>query len=218
MATVGYPPCWPGLPTVCRRSSRMSPQSVSTRTSSGNCSRCKLLNRNHNVHAARALSDGTLRFLALAILENDPGSQGLLCFEEPENGIHPERIVSMLELLRGLCVDTHEPIGDENPLRQVIVNTHSPVVVGLIDDDDLLMAGHREVFVDGERSPAVSFRWLEDTWRYLAAPSEWTASKGELCAYLNPFAFADAVDKLPRRRVKDRKDMNMLLPGLAASE
>jgi predicted ATPase len=30
-------------------------------------------------HPARALSDGTLRFLALAVLELDPQAQGLLC-------------------------------------------------------------------------------------------------------------------------------------------
>ena len=44
--------------------------------------------RDHTPHPARALSDGTLRFLALAVAELDPESQGLLCLEEPENGIH----------------------------------------------------------------------------------------------------------------------------------
>lgn len=48
--------------------------------------------RDSTLHPARALSDGTLRFLALAILEEDSSAQGLLCLEEPENGIHPERI------------------------------------------------------------------------------------------------------------------------------
>ena len=38
-------------------------------------------------HPARALSDGTLRFLALAVLEMDPETEGVLCLEEPENGI-----------------------------------------------------------------------------------------------------------------------------------
>lgn len=40
----------------------------------------------------RALSDGTLRFLALAVLREDPEFNGLLCIEEPENGIHPNKI------------------------------------------------------------------------------------------------------------------------------
>ena len=84
------------------------------------------------LHAARALSDGTLRFFALTILERDPYARGLLCLEEPENGIHPERVPAMLDLLKDLTVDTEEEVGLDNPLRQVIVNTHAPAVVGLV--------------------------------------------------------------------------------------
>jgi len=36
---------------------------------------------------AKALSDGTLWFLALASAEIDPILIGLICMEEPENGI-----------------------------------------------------------------------------------------------------------------------------------
>jgi predicted ATPase len=88
-----------------------------------------VLDRDGTSHPARALSDGTLRFLALAVLEMDPEARGLLCLEEPENGIHPERIPAMLGLLRDIVTDVSEPLGPDNPLRQVIVNTHSPAVV-----------------------------------------------------------------------------------------
>lgn len=54
---------------------------------------------------ARSLSDGTLRFLALCILRTDESIGGLLCMEEPENGIHPGRIGSLIELVRSLGVD-----------------------------------------------------------------------------------------------------------------
>jgi predicted ATPase len=77
--------------------------------------------------SSRVLSEGTLRILALCILEFDEKHTGLLCFEEPENGIHPFRIKAMTELLKDLSVDFNEV---EVPLRQVIVNTHSPVLVG----------------------------------------------------------------------------------------
>ena len=77
--------------------------------------------------SSRVLSEGTLRILALCILEFDDKHTGLLCFEEPENGIHPFRIKAMTELLKDLSVDFNEA---ETPLRQVIVNTHSPVLVG----------------------------------------------------------------------------------------
>lgn len=77
--------------------------------------------------SSRVLSEGTLRILALCILEFDDKHTGLLCFEEPENGIHPFRIKAMTDLLKDLSVDFNEM---EFPLRQVIVNTHSPVLVG----------------------------------------------------------------------------------------
>ena len=77
--------------------------------------------------SSRVLSEGTLRILALCILEFDEKHTGLLCFEEPENGIHPFRIKAMTELLKDLSVDFNEI---DIPLRQVIVNTHSPVLVG----------------------------------------------------------------------------------------
>lgn len=77
--------------------------------------------------SSRVLSEGTLRILALCILEFDEKHTGLLCFEEPENGIHPFRIKAMIELLKDLSVDFNE---EDVPLRQVIVNTHSPILVG----------------------------------------------------------------------------------------
>jgi len=77
--------------------------------------------------SSRVLSEGTLRILALCILEYDDKHTGLLCFEEPENGIHPFRIKAMAELLKDLSVDFNDI---DLPLRQVIVNTHSPVLVG----------------------------------------------------------------------------------------
>ena len=89
---------------------------------------------------ARSLSDGTLRFLALCILERDPEFTGLLCMEEPENGIHPARLSSMVHLLRDIAVDTETPPSSLNPLRQVIVATHSPALVQLQEEEDLLHA------------------------------------------------------------------------------
>ena len=90
----------------------------------------KLKDVDKNEFSSRVLSEGTLRILALCILEFDEKHTGLLCFEEPENGIHPFRIKAMTELLKDLSVDFNEV---EIPLRQVIVNTHSPVLVGNMD-------------------------------------------------------------------------------------
>ncbi len=77
-------------------------------------------------YTSRVLSEGTLRILALCILWQDEKFNGLLCFEEPENGIHPSRVRAMVGLLKKLTTDfTVEDV----PLRQVIINTHSTVFI-----------------------------------------------------------------------------------------
>lgn len=92
-------------------------------------------------YSSRVLSEGTLRLLTLCILEHDSRHTGLLCFEEPENGIHPFRVKTMVELLKDLSTDFTER---EMPLRQVIVNTHSPVLVNEIQKwkDDVNVSIH----------------------------------------------------------------------------
>ena len=184
--------------------------------------------RHGNLHAARALSDGTLRFLALAVLELDQEAQGLLCFEEPENGIHPGRIEAMLNLLKGLCVDPEDAVGPDNPLRQVIVNTHSPAVVGLVDDCDLLVAEPTEAIFEGQRCRAVGFARLDNTWRQEAFPEGRIVARGTLGAYLNPLAISglgetDSVNvgkqqhKRPRQ-VKYRNDLQPFFPSFIPTE
>lgn len=82
-----------------------------------------------NEYSSRVLSEGTLRILALCILYMDNKHRGLLCFEEPENGIHPFRIEKMATLLKDLSTDFSDA---DMPLRQVIVNTHSTVFITAI--------------------------------------------------------------------------------------
>jgi len=89
----------------------------------------KIQNVDKKVFTSRVLSEGTLRLLALCILQFDNQHQGLICFEEPENGIHPFRIQAMSQLLKELSADLSDK---DHPLRQVIVNTHSPVLMGQI--------------------------------------------------------------------------------------
>jgi len=77
--------------------------------------------------SSRVLSEGTLRLLTLCVFQYDNKHNSLLCYEEPENGIHPFRIEPLVSLLKDLSVD----FGDtEMPLRQLIVNTHSPLLIG----------------------------------------------------------------------------------------
>ena len=158
-------------------------------------------------HPARALSDGTLRFLALAILEIDPQMQGVLCLEEPENGIHPARIPAILQLLRDIAVDTQEPIGEDNPLRQVIVNTHSPAVFQQVPDESVVFVKAREdLDEERRRYKKAHFLCLSNTWR--AKVSE-DAARGDLLPYLNPVLPKNSRPK--QKRVIDREDMQQLL-------
>jgi predicted ATPase len=160
-------------------------------------------------HPARALSDGTLRFLALAVLEIDPQMQGVLCLEEPENGIHPARIPAILQLLSDIAVDTQEPVGEDNPLRQVIVNTHSPSVFQQVPDDSVVFVKTREAIdEEGRLCKKAHFLCLSDTWR--AKVSE-DAVRGDLLAYLNPVLPKNYIEVSKQKRVVDREDMQQLL-------
>lgn len=163
-----------------------------------------------NAIPARGLSDGTLRFLALAILEEDPMVTGVICLEEPENGIHPKRLPAMIALLRDIALDPAEPSAEDNPLRQIIINTHSPSVVAEVPDDSLVIVVDRTMSF-GERLVRVpTFVGLPDTWRAKVAGR--AVSRGLLLPYLNP------IQQHPQHRrnsdrVADREDLQMLLPN-----
>ncbi len=114
---------------------------------------------------ASALSDGTLRFLALAVMERDPEETGVLCLEEPENGIHPRRIEAMLGLLEDMAVDPMIAVDESNPLRQVIFSTHSPLVVGSLRPEHVVFAQPDRRKLDGKMSESVGFSAVGDSWR-----------------------------------------------------
>jgi len=124
-----------------------------------------LLERNGARLPARSLSEGTLRFLALCVLLEDPSVTGLLCTEEPENGIHPANLPSMVQLIQDLAVDPTTPPGGDNPFRQVIVNTHSPNVVQLVAPDDLLFADARPPHSGTRDYATLRLRPMEGSWR-----------------------------------------------------
>lgn len=175
--------------------------------------------RDGTAHPARSLSDGTLRFLALAIIEQSTESGGLFCLEEPENGIHPARIPAMLRLLKDIAVDATLPVEQDNPLRQMIINTHSPAVVGEINDSSLVVAESRRVRWQSDDVSTVRFSSLSDTWRTKQAGMP-ECPRGQLLSYLQPFStpeeapetYPEQDQKHRSQRVIDRNDMQMMLP------
>ena len=78
---------------------------------------------------ADVLSEGTLRILGLLALGGAKEPPGLLCFEEPENGIHPDRLDLVASLLKTLA----------DGGTQVIVTTHSPTLLDLLPEKSLYM-------------------------------------------------------------------------------
>lgn len=63
------------------------------------------------------LSDGTLRLLALTLLAYTPNAPRVVLIEEPENGIHPKAVETVMQSLASLYDS------------QVLCATHSPVVL-----------------------------------------------------------------------------------------
>lgn len=79
---------------------------------------------------AKHLSDGTLRFLALASILLNNAPPPLICLEEPELGMHPD----MIRMVAGMLVEA-------SARTQLIITTHSEhLLTALQDDFDALFA------------------------------------------------------------------------------
>ena len=111
---------------------------------------------------ARSLSDGTLRYIALALMLVDVRDRAVLCMEEPENGVHPSRIPNLVALLSDYAVDTQEVVASDNPLRQVILNSHSPEVARQLSFSDIIFV---ERALKSGSGPVSVFRPIRETWR-----------------------------------------------------
>ncbi|MGD0520371.1 MAG: AAA family ATPase [Terracidiphilus sp.] len=81
--------------------------------------------------SARLVSEGTLRMLGLLSLEGSRTPPSLIGFEEPENGVHPERIREIANLIIGKS--------ESDSQTQMIVTTHSPVLLDQIPVEDLFL-------------------------------------------------------------------------------
>ncbi|MEQ9298260.1 MAG: AAA family ATPase [Cyclobacteriaceae bacterium] len=162
---------------------------------------------------ARSLSDGTLRFLALTLIEADPRSGRILCLEEPENGIHPRKIDDIITLLRDIAFDSFHPFDEENPVRQVIINTHSPLVVQHVPEDSLLIAESEELFdhLNEEVVRQTSFKHLPGTWRDESDATIPVSGIGMVLSYLGEgeglSRLYDKYSSENQKRVIDRNDV-----------
>ena len=98
------------------------------------------------------LSDGTLRILALTLLAYLAVEGGLILVEEPENGVHPRAVDSVVAALSQVSG------------RQVVLASHSPVVLAALKASQVLcfaksVAGATDI-IRGDQHPALR-DWLE---------------------------------------------------------
>ena len=78
------------------------------------------------------LSDGTLRLLALTIIAYSPRNRRTYLIEEPENGIHPLAVEAVYQSLSS----SHH--------SQVLITTHSPVLLACTEAKELLCFSKRD--------------------------------------------------------------------------
>jgi len=85
---------------------------------------------------ASSVSDGVLLLLAFLTLLHRYSEPLVLLIEEPENGLHPHRIGEVVQLLRRLVE------GGKN--RQVILTTHSPILLNHVEPEEVLICRRAE--------------------------------------------------------------------------
>jgi predicted ATPase len=115
--------------------------------------RVKIQVGGEHAFSSQVVSDGTLRVLALLTMLHDPKHRGLVCFEEPENGIHPARLGALIGILRGMVTRADRTHYDtDGALVQMLLNSHSPVVLSHLDSTEMVFADTVTVLDPATRS------------------------------------------------------------------
>lgn len=103
---------------------------------------------------ASSLSDGTLRFIALATLYLQPKEYlpSVILVDEPELGLHPYAIEMLASLIRAASTNT-----------QVIVSTQSSLLLDYLEPEDVLVANREKGATKIEHLDSARLaEWLKD--------------------------------------------------------
>ena len=101
-----------------------------------------------------AFSDGTLRFIALCTLLQQPKEyrSSIILIDEPELGLHPYAITMLASLIKSASKDS-----------QLIISTQSPILLDHFEPEEILVANRIESATTLERLDADSIQdWLDD--------------------------------------------------------
>ncbi len=115
------------------------------------------------------ISDGTLRILAFLTAVYQTATPDILCFEEPENGVHPWLLHKMIDLLNLIATE-----GMGGKPVQVLITTHSPVLLNYVKPEQI-----RVVELDREGKTQV-YGLPKDSTRFRRAMDAYDQAMGEL--------------------------------------
>jgi predicted ATPase len=135
-----------------------------------NSNRLRLVDKySEHLIPASDISDGTLRILAFLVALYQVGTPNIVCFEKPENGIHPWLFNRMMELLNLVATEgiTGKPV-------QVLITTHSPVLLNYVRPEQV-----RAVEIDNEGKTQIHALPIESA-RFQAAMEAYDGELGEL--------------------------------------
>ncbi|MEZ0609361.1 AAA family ATPase [Fibrella sp. WM1] len=76
------------------------------------------------------ISDGTYYIITLLTAVYQSDEPQFLCIEEPENGLHPQVLMSLIEFFRTMCAEKG---------HYIWLNTHSEAVVRKLTTDELIL-------------------------------------------------------------------------------
>ncbi len=103
---------------------------------------------------ASSLSDGTLRFIALATLLLQPEKlrPSVILIDEPELGLHPFAITMLASLIKQAAINT-----------QVVLSTQSPFLLDHFEPEDVLVADRVDGGTQLTRCDSAQLEsWLQD--------------------------------------------------------
>jgi predicted ATPase len=87
-----------------------------------------------------AMSDGTVRFLAHLLVVLGASPPPLICFEEPENFIHPHSLELLAHVLKKASTRS-----------QILLTTHSPYLLNFLQPEDVIIVEKHEGATEASR-------------------------------------------------------------------